>query len=170
MSTLKQTLVEYNNPSNKEKGTSRIANLKKMFPNSPIYTTTEPISDAERLETYQSLLDNADSGIAGYYGLESFSFNYSTNGAPDLQKVETGGAGLPATPYSANPSSPGPGNSNALNQPEYDGEVRNVDTISNFGTGLGGLVSPSETSNNISSNKIGSYISGRSFAGSDGRS
>ena len=59
--------------------------------------------------------------------------------------------------------------SNANDQKEMDQEIRNIDAISNFGTGLGGLVSPSKTTKNISSMKIGSYISGRSFQGSDGK-
>ncbi len=177
MSTIKQTLVEYNNSINKQKGTSNSANLRKMFPNSPIYTTSDPISDAERLETYQKLLDlddvasdSAQKDIIGYYGFPSYGFNYEANGAPNLNNTETGGGGLPATPFSPNPSSPGVGSTSATTQPAYDGEVKNIDSISNFGTGLGGLVSPATTAKNISKSKIGEYISGRSYNGSDGTS
>lgn len=175
MSTLKQTLVEYNNSVLKAKGTSNTSNLKKMFPGSPVYK--QEISDAERLKTYQNFLDLDDVGsdssqkdILGYYGFSGYSNNFDTNGAPDIENVKTGGGGLPATPYSPNPSSPGEGSTNASTQPAYDGEVKNIDSISNFGTGLGGLVSPSVTSKSLSRTKIGEYISGRSFAGSDGRS
>ena len=175
MSTLKQSLVEFNNAVNKSKGTSNSSNLKKMFPGSPIYK--QELSDAERLKTYQEFLDlddvSSDSNqkdILGYYGFSGYSNNFDTNGSPDLGLVETGGGGLPATSFSPNPSSPGPGSTNASTQPAYDGEVKNIDTISNFGTGLGGLVSPSTTSKSISRSKIGEYISGRSYNGSDGRS
>ena len=65
--------------------------------------------------------------------------------------VETGGGGKPATPFSPNITSPGPGNANAANQPEFDGIIKDPETVNNFGTGLGGLVSPSKTAKNISS-------------------
>ena len=170
MTTLKQTMVEYNNSSNKKMGTSNTSNLKKMFPNSPIFTNSDPLSDQERREAYRILLDSSNSDASGYYGFSSYSMNYEDNGAPNIEDVKTGGGGLPATPYSPNPTSPGPGSTNAATQPAYDGEVKNVESISNFGTGLGSLVSPNSTSKNISKSKIGEYISGRSFAGSDGRS
>ena len=172
MSTIKQTLVEFSNTIQKDKGTSNTTNLRKMFPESPIYTTSDPISDSERLESYQKFLDLDDvasddlqKNILGYYGFASYGYNYNANGAPELADVETGGGGLPATPYTPNPSSPGPGSANASTQPAYDGDVKNVDSINNFGTGLGGLVSPSSTSKNIGRSKIGEYISGRSFEG-----
>ena len=165
MSTLKQTLVEYTNVVQKSKGTSNSANLRAMFPNSPIYTNDDPISDDERLETYQALLDAE--GVTGY-GVVNFSMNYSN--APELQDVETGGEGKPATPFSPNPSSPGPGSHLAADQPEFQGTVKDIETVSNFGTGLGGLTSPASTTNSISKTKIGEYVSGRSYQGSDGRS
>jgi hypothetical protein len=37
-----------------------------------------------------------------------------------------------------------------------------------YGVGLGGLARPSETTVNVASQKIGSYIKGRSYAGSGG--
>lgn len=171
MATLKQNMLEYSNVILKDKGTSNTANLKKAFPSAPQYNEYK---DAAALKAYEELLNNErskDSNDAiSYYGLAEFNFNYSENGAPNLQDVETGGAGKPATPFSPNPSSPGPGDHNAASQPEFDGDVKNIDSISNFGTGLGGLVSPSETATNIAITTIGKYISGRSFQGSDGNS
>ena len=141
-----------------------------MFPESPIFTSSDPLSDEERRKRYQEILDASSSEASGYYGFSSYSLNYEENNAPNLEDVKTGGGGLPASSFSPNPSSPGPGSYNAATQPAFDGEIKNIDTISNFGTGLGGLVSPATTSKNISKSKIGEYISGRSFAGSDGRS
>jgi hypothetical protein len=174
MSTLKQTLVEYSTILNKDKGTSNTANLRSMFPGSPI--NKGELTDQERLEFYQNLLDleNIDSdsvhAAGGYYGIPNHSMNYVENGMPIMADVQTGGAGLPATPYSPNPSSPGPGSTSAADQPEYTGETKDPATVSNFGTGLGGLVEPSSTSKNIAAQAIGNYVSGRSYQGSDGNS
>ena len=172
MSTLKQTLVEYSTVVNKPKGTSNTANLKSMFPGSPI--NKGEITDLERLDFYQNFLDlsNIDSDIlhaaGGYYGIPNYSMNYVENGMPVIADVQTGGGGLPATPYSPNPTSPGPGSTSALDKPAYTGNVKDPATISNFGTGLGGLVEPITTAKNISTQTIGNYVSGRSYQGSDG--
>lgn len=164
MSTLKQNLVEYANVISKSKGTSNSSNLRKAFPASPIYKGE--ISDAERLAYYQEEVMDKE-GLTEN-GVTNFSMNYN-NGAPNLEDVETGGAGLPASPYVPNVTSPGPGSTSAATQPEYGGEFKDIDTISNFGTGLGGTISPNKTTKNISDMKIGQYISGRSFKGSDGK-
>jgi hypothetical protein len=168
MGSNKQTLLEYTNTTTKPLGSSNTTNLIKAFPNAPMYTDYK---DAAAKDIYLKLLNSESSDISdviGYYGLSNFSFNYHENGAPSLEEVETGGGGLPATPYSPNIVSPGPGSSRATDQAEYSGETKNIDSINNFGTGLGGLVSPSETSVNISSSKLSGYISGKSFLGSDG--
>tara|TARA_A100001011_G_scaffold394313_1_gene486400 strand:+ start:4273 stop:4797 length:525 start_codon:yes stop_codon:yes gene_type:complete len=174
MSTNKQTLVEYSTVLAKDKGTSKTSNLQSMFPGSPIHAGE--LTDVERLEFFQNLLDldNIDSdplhAAGGYYGLPNIDMNYIENGMPNMTDVQTGGGGLPASPYAPNPASPGPGSTSAADQPAYDGEVKNVDTINNFGTGQGGLVEPNVTSKNIANQKIGEYVSGRSYQGSDGLS
>jgi hypothetical protein len=174
MSTLKQTLVEYSTIIAKPKGSSNTANLQSMFPGSPI--NKGEITDTERLEFYQNLLDlsNIDSNslhaAGGYYGIPNHSMNYLENGMPIISDVEVGGGGLPASPYSPNPSSPGPGSTNAADQPEFTGDLKNPASVSNFGTGLGGLVEPSTTAKNIATQTIGNYVSGRSYQGSDGNS
>lgn len=168
MSSNKQTLLEFNNITPKILGSSNTGNLNKAFPAAPMYTDYK---DAAAKDIYIKLLNSElsdTSDVIAYYGLSGFSYNYNENGAPNLEEVETGGAGLPSTPYTPNVVSPGPGSSRAADQAEYTGETKNIDTINNFGTGLGGLVSPSETSVNISSSKLGNYISGKSFQGSDG--
>lgn len=168
MSSNKQTLLEYTNAVLKNKGTSNTSNLIKEFPNAPMYAEYK---DADARELYIKLLNNesADASEAiAYYGFSDFSFNYNENGAPNLNEVATGGGGLPATPFSPNVVSPGPGSSRAADQAEFEGETKNIDAINNFGSGLGGLVSPSETSVNLSNSKLGNYISGKSFQGSDG--
>jgi hypothetical protein len=172
MSTLKQTLVEYSTVISKPKGSSNSANLRSMFPGSPV--NKGEVTDIERLEFYQNLLDmsNIDSdplhAAGGYYGIPNHSMNYVENDMPIIADVQTGGAGLPATPYSPNPSSPGPGSTSAADQPEFTGDTKDPVTVTNFGTGLGGLVEPITTAKNISTQTIGSYVSGRSYQGSDG--
>lgn len=163
MSTLKQNLLEYSNVNQKVKGTSNTGNLIKAFPSAPQYNDYK---DAQALKLYQDLL-NTDGLTLAEAGVVDFSLNYD-NGAPNLNDVETGGGGLPATPFSPNITSPGPGNSSATAQPEFTGDTKNIDSIDNFGSGLGGLVSPSETTPNMASITIGQYLSGRSFQGSDG--
>ena len=84
----------------------------------------------------------------------------------NFDDVETGGGGLPATPFTPNPSSPGAGSTFAGDQPPFEGII--PDSGPEFGSGLGGLLSPSTTSEEIQGQTLGSYISGRSYAGSDG--
>jgi hypothetical protein len=164
MSTLKQNLVEYANVVNKSKGTSNTSNLIKAFPNSPIHSGE--ISDSERLAYYQNEVIDKE-GITEN-GVVNFSMNYSD--APNIDDVESGGGGLPSSPHTPNLTSPGQGSTSAATQPAYEGELKNKDSINNIGTGLGGLVSPDKTSKNIAKFKIGQYISGKSYAGSNGNS
>jgi len=172
MSTIKQTLVEYSTVISKPKGSSSTANLRSMFPGSPI--NKGEVTDQERLEFYQNLLDlsNIDSDVlhaaGGYYGIPNHSMNYIENGMPIIADVQTGGGGLPASPYAPNPSSPGPGSTSAADQPVYTGVIKDPTTVSNFGTGLGGLAEPISTAKNIATQTIGNYVSGRSYQGSDG--
>jgi len=174
MSTMKQNLVEYSTTQFKAKGSSNTSNLKKLFAGSPIYKGE--ITDEERLEFYQNLLnlDNVDSDVINrsgdYYGIPNYSMNYVENGMPVIADVETGGGGLPSSPHTPNLTSPGPGSTSALDQPEFTGNLKAPATINNFGTGLGGLVEPISTAKNIGIQKIGDYVSGRSYQGSDGNS
>jgi hypothetical protein len=174
MSTMKQNLVEYSTTQYKSKGTSNSSNLRSIFAGSPIYKGE--VTDDERLEFYQNLLnlDNVDSDpinrSGDYYGTPNYSMNWDENGMPVMADVETGGAGLPSSPYTPNPSSPGPGSTSALDQPEFTGDLKDPTTINNFGSGLGGLTEPRITAKNIGAQKIGDYVSGRSYQGSDGNS
>lgn len=100
---------------------------------------------------------------AGYM-FGTFDLNYSNT--PDFDTVPTGGEGLPASAYVPNPASPGPGSVLPTDQPEYTGDL--PEKGNEFGYGLG-AVSPSETSSKIATQTIGSYLIGRSYLGSDGR-
>jgi len=159
-----QTII--NNPvsPNKPVGARNQINLKASFPSSPIHTGE--ISDEERKKFYQENV--LDGSVSNGLGIMSFDRDYSSNNPPNLPDVDTGGGGLPATPYVPNLTSPGPGSVNAGDQAPYEGEI--PPGTPEFGTGLGSTTSPSETSANIDRQKLGSYITGRSYKGSDGRS
>lgn len=173
----KQTIVQPTPPGNKAKGARNQSNLQSMFPSSPIYSGL--ISDEERKKAYQGLsldgnvndaADSAGTSVPGGpgHGVNTHDRDYLD--APDLSQVETGGGGLPSTPYTPNLTSPGPGSLNAADQPEFNGTLPDPENRSNFGSGLGGLVRPSETSKEISQQStLQTYISGKSYLGSDGK-
>ena len=177
MAEQRQTIVQPPPPPNKSKGARNQTNLQGMFPNSPIYSGD--MTDEERKKTYQGLSldgnvndtgESAGSPVAGGpgHGVNSHDRDYTA--APDMTQVETGGGGLPASPYVPNLTSPGPGSVNAADQPTYNGVLPDPENRSNFGSGLGGLAQPAETSKNISEQStLESYISGKSYLGSDGQ-
>ena len=162
-----QIIVQPPVPSEKAFGTRKDQNLRSAFPASPIYRNK--ISDDERKKLFQ--IEALDGTVVNGHGLNSFSRDYigtSQDPVPNLDDVETGGGGLPASPFIPNLTSPGPGSISAADQPEYNGVLPDPATNVEFGSGLGGLVSPAETSERISEQSLGNYISGKSYLGSDG--
>ena len=150
--------------SGKPLGSRNDINLKSAFPSSPIHL--EELSDDERREKYKELA--LDGLVVNGNGINAFNRDYS--GAPNLDDVETGGGGKPASPYFPNLTSPGPGSINAADQPAYNGTIPTTDEKqSAFGTGLGGSANPAETSTLMKDvSTLGEYISGKSYQGSDG--
>ncbi len=164
MAEQRQTIVQPAAAPNKSKGSRKDLNIRSAFPDSPIFKGE--MSDDERKKLYQDLA--LDGTVNGGHGVNSFNRDYVD--APDLTEVETGGGGLPSSPFTPNLTSPGPGSLNAADQPEYAGELPNPEFNVEFGSGKGGLVSPAETSSELSKQGvIGTYISGRSYQGSDGK-
>lgn len=154
--------------SNKKFGSRKEQNIKASFPASPIYSGE--ITDDERKQFFSDNVLNGE--VIGGRGLNRFNLDYKgtpQNPVPNLEDVETGGGGLPASPYMPNPTSPGPGSFNAADQIEYLGDIPNPEFINTWGSGLGGLVSPSETSSEISKQTLGSYLLGQSYQGSNGK-
>lgn len=156
-------------------GSRKDSNLKASFPKSPLYAGDYDM---------QSVLDIGISAFNGNGGkgdkptgttkgvvndgghtFGTFDLNYGN--APIMSDVKTGGGGLPSSPYTPNPTSPGPGSVFANDQDPFTGEIPEPGV--EFGSGLGGLVIPAETTKGISTQTIGSYISGRSYEGSDGQ-
>jgi hypothetical protein len=166
MASQPQTIVEPAVPDDKPYGSRNPINLKAMFGASPIYSGD--LTDDERKSVFQGPGDySALNGVVlSGLGLNSFNRDYYENEPPDLEDVKTGGFGLPATPYVPNPTSPGPGSVFATDQAPFTGEI--PESAPEYGSGLGGTLSPSVTSLEIQKQTLGSYISGRSYAGSDG--
>ena len=165
----RQTIIKTQVPPNKSKGVRRENNVRSCFPNSPIHSGD--ISDEERKKLFQEL---ALTGVvATGHGINNYSRAFTgtaQNPVPNIADVETGGGGLPSSPHTPNLTSPGPGSVNAADQPEYAGELPDPEFNVEFGSGMGGLVSPHETSKEIAKQgTLGSYISGRSYQGSDGK-
>ena len=159
-----QTIVQPAIPDDKPYGSRNSGNLRSMFHASPIYDGN--ITDAERKIFYN---ENVHEGlVANGLGVNSFDPDYSNNGAPLIEEgvIETGGGGLPATPWVPNLNSPGPGSTSPFTVLPFEGTIK--DGAPEYGSGLGGLVSPKITSEEIEKQTLGSYISGRSYAGSDG--
>ena len=173
MATIFPTVNPVGKPGEGGKGQRNQRNLNAVFPESPIYTdytNTEAIKNSEDVDGKGAgaLVTGKASEVndAGVWGIGTFSLEFAD--APDVTQVETGGAGLPMTPYVPNVSSPGEGNAaNPLATPEYSGDapVKN----SSYGSGLGSTANPAKTSPSIGQGTVGSYISGRSYLGSDGR-
>ena len=160
----RQTIVQPAAPASKPKGARKDVNIRASFPDSPLFNGD--LSDEERKKLFQELA--LDGTVVNGLGINSFNRDYE--GAPDLTQVEIGGGGKPASPYVPNLTSPGPGSINAADQLEYNGELPNSEFNNEFGSGKGGLVSPSETSVELSKQgTLGTYISGRSYQGSDGK-
>lgn len=158
-----QTIVQPSAATDKPYGARNQANLQSIYPGSPILNGD--ITDDERKDTYQAVA--LDGNVVNGLGFNSFNRDYASNGAPDFDDVQVGGGGLPATAFVPNPSSPGPGSTSASDQPEFEGEIRN--TAPEYGSGLGGTLSPSNTSVEIERKTLGSYILGESYIGSDGQ-
>lgn len=161
MPEVRQKLVEADAPSGKPLGSRFQTSLNSCFPASPVYLSS--ISDQERKEYYR---DNVLNGVSSGHGIENFDRDYSN--APDFNSVDTSGLNLPS-PFMPNPTSPGPGSVNASDKPAFTGNVPDMETNVEFGTGLGGTLSPSESAGQISSqDTLSLYISGKSYEGSDG--
>ena len=165
MAEQKQTIVQPAAPPNKAKGARNQSNLQSMFSSSPLYNGD--MSDEERAKLFQELA--LDGTVTSGNGLNSFSRDFED--APDISQVETGGGGKPASPYMPNLTSPGPGSINAADQPEFNGTLPDGENRTNFGSGLGGLAQPAETTKSIAEQSVlETYISGKSYLGSDGQS
>lgn len=126
MGKMNYVTVVANTVDDKPLGTRREANIKGIFPSSPLYLPAEsnPANQGsmkltpEGIKTWylNNVVNGSVPGSDGYYGFsEAYSLDFTGTGAsipggpPNYREVETGGGGLPATPFVPNPASPGEG-------------------------------------------------------------
>jgi len=139
-------------------GRSASNNLKAAYGASPIHL--EELTDEIVRAHYQEIvMDNVINDEGHTFG----TYDTSYTGAPDLANVETGGGGLPASPYVPNVTSPGPGSLNPADMPEPPEGFgqRPSDT---WGSGVGSQESPKKSSERHSKHSIGEYLLGKSTA------
>lgn len=123
------------------------ANLNSAFADSPIYKGE--LTDDLIKEQFVELVQQGT--VPSGFGLNGFSRDYTANGAPNLEDVDTSLKGI-GTPYMPNLNSPGEGNGANPNAAQpYDGtrgQKANAPTL--WGApGSSGLVSPVVTSEGI---------------------
>jgi len=141
----------------RDMGSSDSSNMKAAFPASPIHAG-EMTAESIKQQFQDEVIDGSVNDGGHTFG--TFSRDYSN--APDLNEVETGGGGLPASPYVPNPVSPGPGSINATDQGEApDGFGQNPSNVP--GTGVGSQLQPKTSSEQQSSGRLGDYVMGRAW-------
>lgn len=165
MSEQPQIILEPPAASSSPLGSRNDSNLRSMFSASPIYTGD--LSDLERKTYFEN---NALNGtVTSGNGLNSFNLDYED--APNLEDVDLNTHNLPS-PFMPNPTSPGPGSVSPALKPAYNGEIPNMDSNIEFGSGLPGITSPAVTSEGIAGQSplLSTLVPNRSYPGSDGQS
>ncbi len=143
--------------TNRGMGTSDTATIKEAFPASPIHSG-DMTAEAIKQQFQDEVIDGTVNDAGHTFG----TFNRDYVGAPDMNEVETGGGGLPASPYVPNPVSPGPGSINAADQGEApSGFGENPSNVP--GSGVGSQLQPKVASEQQSSGRLGDYVMGRAW-------
>lgn len=158
------------------------ANYISAYAGSPIYDGT--ITDEGVIQTFVSAVQEGDAtssfnaygvNVPGGVGNRMSSYDRDYPDAPDVAANTTtadgeifgAGRGAPTNAYIPPLTSPGPGSVSATDQPAYTGHVPDPALNVEFGSGLGGLANPSETSPEIASQDTATaLISGASYEGS----
>ena len=159
MPTHRQSIVE-TLTTVRDMGSADSATLKAAFPASPIHQG-EMTDDGVRQDYQDTALDGTVNDGGHTFG--TFSRDYAE--APDLNEVETGPGGLPATPYLPNPTSPGPGSVNPADQAEApDGFGDSPSDVP--GSGVGSQLQPKTSSEAQSRGTLGDYVMGKAWGSS----
>ena len=137
-------------------GTVATNQIKSIFQQSPMYKGEMNPEDVK--QQYQDIVLDA---VINDNGHTFGTFDTSYTDAPNMDDVETGGGGLPATPYLPNPSSPGEGSVNATEQPEAP-DGYGSETPNQWGSGVGSQLSPAASSEKMSRQTLGDYVLGKS--------
>ena len=127
-----------------------------MFGTSPIHSgEMTPESIAQQYQ--QEILDGTINDGGHTFG--TYDPNYPD--APNMDDVETGGGGLPASPYVPNPVSPGEGSVDPSDQPEAPDGFGETPSATPF-VGVGSQLSPKASSEAIARQTLGDYGLGKS--------
>jgi hypothetical protein len=165
------------------------SNLKAIFPSSPIYNSTYTPVAAENA-AIAALNGNGGPGdnipaigvVDGVVDDGGYMFNQvdlrfagrrssgvdDAYAAPNLADVVTGGEGLPASPYTPNPTSPGEGHGvDPFSQPEFTGELpyrgdAGQASATQFGRGEGASANPETSTAQVARATIGKFMLGTS--------
>lgn len=141
-------------------GSSGKKNLQQSYPGSPIHSGE--IDDDSVTAQFEELVIEGEVNDGGrWYG----TFNRDYEDAPNLEEVETGGGGLPGSPYAPNIASP-PEGQNPTDIPESGVEATQNAQGSGGAFDGDGLASPHESSKRIAKQTIGSLMKGSSNPGS----
>jgi hypothetical protein len=144
----------------KDLGKSGSTELASIFATSPIHTSGID-HDSVRTRFQHHVLDATINDEGHTFG----TFDTSYTLAPDYADVATGAAGLPASAWVPNPSSPGEGTTNPSDLPAAP-DGYGITPNDTPGSGVGSKDSPATTSAKISTHTLGDYIHGQSPASS----
>lgn len=142
--------------SDREMGKAGSSDLATIYSTSPIHSgdmTPDTIKSQYQAEVLDGTIND------GGHTFGTHDPNYVD--APDLEDVETGGGGKPATPFVPNPSSPGEGSISPSDQPEAPDGFGSAPSATP-GVGVGSQLSPKASSEAISKQTLGDYGLGKS--------
>lgn len=154
MATHKQLMVEVP-VTERAKGKADSASLATAYPASPIHAGE--INDQSIKDLAQSLLLD---GIVNDGGHTFGEFNRDYVDAPVIADVESGGGGLPGSPYVPNPASPGPGSLNATDIPAPP-DGWGTEAGNQFGSGVGSQLEPQAASAAQSTGVLNDFALGK---------
>jgi len=155
MPTAHQTIVEVPVTTHGV-GSSDTAAHQRAFPGSPFHSG-ELTDDGVKEQFVELAIDGETNDEGHTFGV----FNRDYVDAPNLEEVETGGGGLPGTPYTPNIAVPESG-MNPADIPESGVEATEAVKGSGGPFPGDGLVSPHESSARVARQTLGSLILGRS--------
>ena len=163
MPTHKQGTVNANTTT-RGLGSASTETLKASYPANPVgieYALNDDGTNEADIRT--NFEDLALTGIVNDGGHTFGEFSLDFAGAPNINDVETGGGGLPGSPWTPNPVSPGPGSVNPADQGEPP-EGWGLEPNNPPGTGVGSALQPDESSAQqaLAGKNLGDYGFGKS--------
>jgi len=156
MPTHNQDIVQTREVSSRDLGKRDDATLQAAFAGSPIHDET--FTDENRKEDFQHRINN----VINDHGHTFHTFDPNYTDAPDKKETEIGAAGLPASPYSPNVTSPGPGSTSPEDMPSAPDGYNSTPSDTPF-IGDGALTNPKVTSGRQSKHTLKEYRLGHSI-------